>query len=391
MTDSNVPEVIPTRELAPVAEVDTDSWTAMAASVVKLAETIADTPFVPKGLRGSIPATAAAMLYGREIGLPPMTSLQSVYVVEGKPTVSAERMRAMVLAAGHELEVLEATGAICRMRGRRRGSDTWTEIAWTVDMARAANLTHKDNWKHYPRAMLIARTTTDLCRMIFPDVIAGFRSTEEWEDVAGADTSTPSAPATQAEPARRVRRTRKTATAPAGQPPALEAPAERPPAPAGPPLPGEAGYEETPAGDDAPSGDVASAGEPSPSLAGPSSEEEPPTSGEAPEDSSSDETDPEPDDPGAPVNSQPGRKASRAQTRMLLAMLSGLGVAAGDREERLLVTGTLLGRPLATYDDLTAGDAHHLIDTLGPLEGDRAKLDAVLDGLPAMPPPAAED
>lgn len=404
---SNVPEVIPTtRDLAPVAELDTDSWTHMAASVIKLAQEISGTPFVPKGLRDSVPATAAAILYGREIGLPPMTSLQSIHVVEGRPSVSAERMRAMILSQGHELEVLEHTGAVCVMRGRRRGSDRWSpNVGWTLDMARAAGLGSKNNWQSYPRAMLLARATTDLARMVFPDVIAGFRATEELEDMGADDSPGDGFTATQ-EPATKVRRTRKTAGVPAGQPPALEPPRGRPEAPPGPPLPGEPGFEETSAGADQAPSAPESAGSVAPAPAAPDLEEGQPVTGpdqpgpvsgeDIEADPSSGAVDPAPVESGedAPVSTPEDaaspehgpRPASRAQQRMLLAMLGGFGVDTGDRAERLLITGTLVGRPLSSYDDLAAHDAHQLIETLGPLEADRVKLDAILDNLPPMPP-----
>lgn len=120
MTDNlPAPRQEPTRE---IARTDTDSWTNVFADVVELARGIADTEFVPRGLRGSIPATTAAILYGREVGLPPMTSLNNTHVIEGRPSLAAEVMRAMVIAAGHEIEVLESTGSVFRIRAKRRGS-----------------------------------------------------------------------------------------------------------------------------------------------------------------------------------------------------------------------------------------------------------------------------
>ena len=109
----------------------TDSWVASIADVVRLAGYICDTTFVPAGLRGSAPATAATILYGSEIGILPITALQTMHVINGRVGMAAELMRAQVLAAGHELETLESTTALCRMRGRRKGSVTWTECQWS--------------------------------------------------------------------------------------------------------------------------------------------------------------------------------------------------------------------------------------------------------------------
>lgn len=174
------PDLIPARQ-------DTDSWVGVVRDVTLLAQQIAGTEFVPKGIRNSIPATAAAMLYGREVGLPPMTALSQIHVVDGRPGMSAEAMRALVLAAGHEIAFDETTAGICRVRGRRRNSETWTPIEWSIDMARGANLLRRGSaWEFYPRDMLIARATTALCRLLFPDVIHGFRSVEEIADMRGS-------------------------------------------------------------------------------------------------------------------------------------------------------------------------------------------------------------
>jgi hypothetical protein len=239
----------PSTDLIP-ARADTDSWVAVVRDVTLLSQQIADTEFVPRGLRGSIPATAAAILYGREVGLPPMTALSQIAVVDGRPALSAEAMRALVLAAGHEITFDETTSATCRIRGRRLKSTTWTPVEWTIDTARRAGLLRRGSaWESYPRAMLAARATTELCRLVFPDVIHGFRSVEELDaaDVAGA---TPEPPSRRDRAT--VSRRRKSAAAPddpepvatpGGDGPASHAGTEGsapPPPPRRPSLPGEA-------------------------------------------------------------------------------------------------------------------------------------------------------
>lgn len=151
---------------------------------VDLADRIAYTEFVPGPLRGHPPAVLAALMAGAERGLGPMESLRSINVIDGRPTLSAEVMRALVLAAGHEIEIVDTSDEIAALRGRRRGSENWSpEFVWTLDRARRALLADKANWKKYPEAMLLARASTDLCRAVFPDVVAGLSSTEEWGDV----------------------------------------------------------------------------------------------------------------------------------------------------------------------------------------------------------------
>lgn len=168
----------------------TDGWIPVLKPIVALANEISETEFVPAALRGNSPAVAACILFGREIDVAPMHALQNIHIIEGRPSVSAEQMRAMVLAAGHEIAFGETSGAKCEIKGRRKGSQVWTVVEWTAAMADAAQLLTKKNWIRYRGDMLIARASAKLCRMIFADVVRGMRTTEELEDDAdGSATS----------------------------------------------------------------------------------------------------------------------------------------------------------------------------------------------------------
>jgi hypothetical protein len=160
----------------------TDAWALVIRPITTLAQQVADTDFVPRALRNKPAAVAAAILFGRELDMPPMHSLSGIHMVEGKPTLAAETMRAMVLAAGHELEYGEVTSSKVQARGRRTGQSSWTTIEWTLADAQRANVAKKQVWINYPRQMLTARATAELCRLIFPDVTHGMRATEEVDD-----------------------------------------------------------------------------------------------------------------------------------------------------------------------------------------------------------------
>jgi hypothetical protein len=80
------------------------------------------------------------------------------------------------------------------------------------------------------------------------------------------------------------------------------------------------------------------------------------------------------------VAAQTGRKRSAAQHRMIMAEWPRLGVDPGDRAERLLITGQLVGRVLESSNDLLHVEASGLIDTLGKLRN-RDALNAHLDTL----------
>jgi hypothetical protein len=157
----------------------------------KTAQRIATTEFVPQSYRGRPEAVFAAILYGRELGMGPMGSLQALNVIKGKPTLAPEAMRARVFAAGHRIDVLTNSDTAVVLRGRRSDGGEAT-VEWTLEDARRAGLAGGESWKRYPRAMLVARATSELCRMLFPDVISGASYTpEELGDDEPTDVAEP--------------------------------------------------------------------------------------------------------------------------------------------------------------------------------------------------------
>lgn len=166
-------------------------WADSASAAYTVAEKLVQTSFVPAGFKNKPYEATAAILAGSEVGLSPMASLRSFDVIQGQAAPRAITLRAIVQSFGHQIEVVESTGTRCKMRGKRRDSDTWQTVTWTLDRAKDLQLTSKDNWKKQPQAMLIARATSELARLIAADAILGIGySVEELVDgtdsVAGA-------------------------------------------------------------------------------------------------------------------------------------------------------------------------------------------------------------
>jgi hypothetical protein len=365
----------------------TDSWVAVVSDVSKLAGVIADTDMVPKALRRNVPAVTAAILYGREIGLAPMTALRSVYVVNGSVALRAETMRALILAAGHDFEFVETTSALATVRGRRRGSDTWRELTYTIDDARAAGLAQGDNWRKHPRRMLKARATGDLATEKFPDVIGGFQVLEEVDDTAQPPGPEPAAATRKvtrhktASPAashaaRAGEAPQSPSEAPQGAQDAPEPPArtmaptqppeppQKPPAsaPTPPeqqtpgliPLPGEPGY------------DTLGLAEPETAPAADST----PTAGATPKRDTS------------------GYQPTQAQIIKIHTIYGQLGVTDPDIGRAL--TGIAAGRdgPTSTLE-LNRGEAVQLIDTLELIQASEFLRETITNILEAEDPQAA--
>ena len=180
---------------------DTDGWTDVLPAVGDLAAKISQTEFVPDTMRGKPAVVAAAILYGRELGLAPMTSLRSVALIKGRPALSAEAMRAMVLAAGHHITFEEMTSARCVIIGRRKGTEDTTRVVFTIDDAKKMGVGGNAQYSKMPRQMLAARATAELCRLIFADVIGGLvADVEVDDDVEPMATVTPMTTARRSKP-----------------------------------------------------------------------------------------------------------------------------------------------------------------------------------------------
>lgn len=172
-----------------------------AGVMSRLASTLFRTDFVPGALRGKKEAVLACILSGRELGIGPMQALQQIHVIDGKPGVSPELMRAMIARAGHRIDFEDVTDERCSLLGTRADTGQTARVVWTVADAIKAGLVDRVEegraiarsshgnplaWEKYTRAMLLARATSELARMLFADVVAGFGYTpEELHSISG--------------------------------------------------------------------------------------------------------------------------------------------------------------------------------------------------------------
>lgn len=346
-----------------------DGWVAMLADVRQLAEIISDTEFVPRGFRNRPAAIAAAILYGHEVGLPPMTALQQVQVIEGRPSITAEGQRGLALSAGHEIEYGEVTSQSVTVRGRRKGSTTWHVVTWTMEDARRAKLADKLNWRTYPRAMLKARATAELVGDLFPEVLGGLAATEESD----------SATVEEEAPRTRVTRGRRPKTS-AGALPTPPGGAASTPAPGAP-----AELEPRTGSGQAPAVPVERTSLGAPGISSDGADLEPPTlwqeehgepitildaddvTGQAQQVAEEllgarviEEARPP---SGKPIlETHPEDPARRAQRKAMHAAFGALDVSK--RKDRLEITSAVVGRDVTSSDELTPDEVSTLLDTL---------------------------
>lgn len=190
-------------------------WARDARDAHSIAQSLARTSFVPKEMQNRPELVTAAILTGQELGLEPMASLRSIDIIQGVPAMRANTMRGLVQAAGHEVWVDEdssETRAI--VYGRRKGSEIVQRSVWTMDRARNLGLANRDNYRKQPGAMLVARGTAEVCRLVAADVLLGMPyAVEELDE--GEQTS----PKTPAKPGTRKRTAQRKPVKPAEAPP----------------------------------------------------------------------------------------------------------------------------------------------------------------------------
>lgn len=146
---------------------------------LEMAATLLKSGLIPKSFT-SPEGVLTAILYGQELGLSPMQSLMGINVIQGRPSVDAATIKAKVLMAGGRIETVTWTDKVCTLVGVR--GEWKEEVTYSIEDAKVAGYSSKENWQKQPKAMLYARCVSIIGRNMFADVIKGFYSTEELRD-----------------------------------------------------------------------------------------------------------------------------------------------------------------------------------------------------------------
>lgn len=133
------------------------------------------------GMKSPVQAMAL-MLVAQSEGQHPATIAQDYDVIQGKATRKTHSVLARFQQAGGRVEwhTLTDSKADATFSHPQGGA---LRIDWTIERAKAAGLTGKDNWKNYPRAMLRARVIAEGVRAVYPAAIGGMLVAEEAQDM----------------------------------------------------------------------------------------------------------------------------------------------------------------------------------------------------------------
>lgn len=124
-------------------------------------------------------AALAVMLKGHELGIPPMMAFANIHFFDGKLTLSAALMCAVASQRyGVKWSVQKHNAQGCAILFTRPGWEPYQSV-YTWEEAKSAGLVGKQNWRNYPKAMLLARAQSQGIRAICPEAFAGVYDPEE--------------------------------------------------------------------------------------------------------------------------------------------------------------------------------------------------------------------
>lgn len=178
-------------------------WVTAAQHAHQLVSPLVDTPFVPEAYRPKVDprateqekATArnvavanatAAVLQGITLGLDPLTALQQIYLVHGRPGMYARAKVALVKAHGHEVWTEDLSDSRAVVCGRRAGDTQIERVTVTMQQAQTAGWTRNEAYKKTPQDMLYARAAARVTDRVAPEVLLGIASVEEIQDTIQA-------------------------------------------------------------------------------------------------------------------------------------------------------------------------------------------------------------
>lgn len=150
------------------------------ATMETLGQMYQQSGLLPSGVK-NWQAAVISIQAGRELGIPPTVAIREIYVVNGRPTCSAQLMMSLIRRdyGGQAIRVRESTNEACTVEFREPGWDGISSHTFTIEDAKKAKLAGKDTWTSYPRAMLRNRAVSEVARRAFPDCISGMYTPEE--------------------------------------------------------------------------------------------------------------------------------------------------------------------------------------------------------------------
>ena len=176
----------------------------------RYAQVLIDGKLIPASFK-SAEAVVSAIQMGRELGVDPVTSLNNIIVISGKPTLTARLQAALVRKFGvayktiKDFQPIFPDGSNAPSQAGEKPVDYETvirfyvpfhntviedDVRFTWSMAQKMELTTKDNWKKMPVQMNYSRCLSMGIMRNCPQAINGLYETSEIIDSVGSSEYT---------------------------------------------------------------------------------------------------------------------------------------------------------------------------------------------------------
>lgn len=162
-----------------------DSAAPALTAKIEYARFLAESGLLPVSYRKQPANILFATEYGELLGLPAMAAITGIHVIDGRPSISAGLISALVRRAGHRLRVMGDEHQAQAEITRADDPGFTYKSVWTMPRAKQAGLLSKTNWQRYPAAMLKARAISECARDACQEVMLGMAYTPD--EMGGED------------------------------------------------------------------------------------------------------------------------------------------------------------------------------------------------------------
>ena len=157
--------------MSDLAIVSSTSVVQSLPDAIQVGKILAQSKFF-KGVEQEAQAVAK-VLRGLELGIPPVAALEGIYAFDGKTSLSAHTISALIKKSGkYNYRVIEATRERCEIHFFENGELAGPAV-FTFQDALDAKLTSKDNWSKYREEMIYARAMSKGARRYCSEIFMG--------------------------------------------------------------------------------------------------------------------------------------------------------------------------------------------------------------------------
>lgn len=161
-----------------LAMLNLEQQAAAMQNALTIAQAMCSTQMVPKAFFRKPEDGAAAIMYGAELGLNAMQSLQQIMVINGKPGIETRTAVALLKKHGYIIRTVATSDESVTVEGTGPMGEH-EEATWDISRATKAGYTSNKLYQTIPQQMLYAKAAMEVARKIAPHVLSGIAYSAE--------------------------------------------------------------------------------------------------------------------------------------------------------------------------------------------------------------------